>query len=36
MAEQAEQTAEKRPVFDPIRLERLKVESDYPMEPGDF
>lgn len=36
MAKQAEQTTEKRPVFDPIRLERLKVESDYPMEPEDF
>ena len=24
------------PVFDPIKLERLKVESEYPMEKADF
>jgi len=27
---------EQRPVFDPIKLERLKVESEYPMEKVDF
>lgn len=27
---------EGRPVFDPIKLERLRVESDYPMEKADF
>ena len=24
------------PVFDPVKLERVKVESDYPMEKADF
>jgi nitroimidazol reductase NimA-like FMN-containing flavoprotein (pyridoxamine 5'-phosphate oxidase superfamily) len=32
MAEQQSQA----PVFDPIKLERLKVESEYPMEKDDF
>ena len=36
MAKQEEQTQEKRPVFDPLRLERLKVESEYPMEVEEF
>ncbi len=31
----ADQTA-KTPVFDPIKLERLKVESEYPMDKADF
>lgn len=32
MSEQSQVT----PVFDPIKLERLKVESEYPMEKEDF
>ncbi len=30
------QQAGAQPVFDPLKLERLKVESEYPMEPDDF
>jgi len=26
----------KQPVFDPVKLERLKVESEYPMDQADF
>lgn len=31
-----EQSATPRPVFDPVKLERLDVANDYPMEPDDF
>src|SRR5579872_1017371 len=25
-----------QPVFDPVKLEKVRVESDYPMEAADF